>query len=221
MPEQRVPARQGPWLGVGVADLPTTWCATWVSPTADPAPAGRRPAYRLRGTFEVTEPVRQHHTQGQAYDVTSLLGRGAHVLDVLLADGWYRGQVGVGRAADQWGEKTAFLAQLEIEHQDGSATVVVTDERWRWSPSHITVADLIEGQHEDRRLRDRHTWRPVATSDRGHGIVVSPAPPVRAVQELRPVSVSELRPGVHVVDLGQNINGHVRPISAPRAPSWS
>ena len=41
-------------------------------------------------------------------------------------------------------------------------------------------------------------------------LTTSPAPPVRAVEELRPVSVTELRPGVHVVDLGQNINGRVR-----------
>ena len=33
---------------------------------------------------------------------------------------------------------------------------------------------------------------------------------MRPVEELRPVAVTELRPGVHVVDLGQNINGWVR-----------
>ena len=50
-----------------------------------------------------------------------------------------------------------------------------------------------------------------ASVDRGYdALVTSPAPPVRAVEELRPVSVTELRPGVHVVDLGQNINGRVR-----------
>jgi alpha-L-rhamnosidase len=48
-------------------------------------------------------------------------------------------------------------------------------------------------------------------SDLGYDALVwSPAPPVRPVEELRPVSVTEVRPGVHVVDLGQNINGRVR-----------
>ena len=94
----------------------------------------------------------QHHTQVQSYDVTALLREGRNVLDALLADGWYRGQVGMTRAHDQWGTETAFLAQLELEHEDGSTTVLGTDETWQWSPSHITLADLIEGQHEDRRL---------------------------------------------------------------------
>ena len=68
----------------------------------------------------------QHHTQVQSYDVTHLLREGDNTLDALLADGWYRGQVGVGRAHDQWGSETAFLAQLEVEHEDGSVTVVGT-----------------------------------------------------------------------------------------------
>ncbi len=231
-------------LAGDVEQLPTTWRATWVSPTAEPTPAGRRPAYRLRGELTVDRPVRratlfttahgiyelelngvrvgddeltpgyteyQHHTQVQSYDVTDVVREGANTLDALLADGWYRGQVGMTRAHDQWGSETAFLAQLELEQDDGSTTVLGTDETWQWSPSHITLADLIEGQHEDRRLVGQSTWAPVTTSDRGYdALVTSPAPTVRAVELLRPVSVTELRPGVHVVDLGQNINGRVR-----------
>ncbi len=77
------------------------------------------------------------HTQVQTYDVTSLLTPGVHVIEALLADGWYRGQVGLLRAADQWGTETAFLAQLHLEHEDGTATVLGTDATWRWAASHI------------------------------------------------------------------------------------
>jgi alpha-L-rhamnosidase len=227
-----------------VFEPPRSWRAQWVSPTADPGTAGRRPAYRLRGSFSIDGPVRratlfatahgiyeaelngvrvgdeeltpgyteyQHHTQVQSYDVTGLLRPGENLLDALLADGWYRGQVGVGRAHDQWGTETAFLAQLELEHEDGTRTVVGTDGTWRWTTSHISVADLIEGQHEDRRLLGSGGWSPVRVADHGFETLVgSPSPPVRAVEALRPVSVTELGKGVHVFDLGQNINGRVR-----------
>lgn len=162
----------------------------------------------------------------QTYDVTDLLaaagaGRGGrHVLGAFLADGWYRGQVGVLRASDQWGEHTAFLAQLRIEFEDGTVSVIGTGDGWRWAPSHIVTADLIEGQCEDRRLvepdwctssYDATGWPGVAvTGGRYDTLVCSPAPPVRAVEEIRPVTVTELRSGVHVVDLGQNINGRTR-----------
>ena len=159
-------------------------------------------------------------TQVTTHDVTALLGPGEHVLGAFLADGWYRGQVGLLRAHDQWGERTAYLAQLVVEHDDGSVVVHGTGPGWRWAGSHVLVADLVEGQHEDRRLvdpgwctvgGDDAGWAPVAVEDRGYaGLVASPAPPVRAVEELRPVAVTRPRDGVLVVDLGQNVNGRVR-----------
>jgi len=173
------------------------------------------------GTDELTPGYTeyQHRTQVQTYDVTGLLGEGRHALGTYLADGWYRGQVGLLRASDQWGTETAFLAQLHLEHEDGSTTVVGTDAGWRWAESHIVAADLIEGQREDRRLvepawstpsYDASGWAPVSVSPRGYDALVPPTgPPVRAIEELRPVAVTELRPGVHVIDLGQNINGRV------------
>ena len=109
------------------------------------------------GTDELTPGFTEYddRTQVQTYDVTDLLAPGPHVLGALLADGWYRGQVGILRAADQWGDQTAFLAQLHLEHDDGTTTVVGTDASWRWAASHILAADLIEGQREDRRLVER------------------------------------------------------------------
>ncbi len=162
----------------------------------------------------------QHHTLVQTSDVTALMTPGTHVLGALLADGWYRGQVGLLRAHDQWGTTTAYVAQLHLTHADGTVEVVGTDDGWRWAPSHVLAADLIEGQREDRRLvepdwctaaYDASAWSPVQVVDRGHAtLVASPAPPVRPVTELRPVAVTSPRPGVQVVDLGQNINGRVR-----------
>ena len=57
--------------------------------------------------------------QHQAYDVTPLVPPGRHVLAVLLADGWYRGQVGLPRAADQYGRDLALRAQPEVRTGPG------------------------------------------------------------------------------------------------------
>ena len=159
-------------------------------------------------------------TQVMTYDVTGRLTPGRHVLGAVLADGWYRGQVGLIRAHDQWGDTTAFLAQLHIEYADGGSATFGTDAGWRWAPSHILVADLIAGQSEDRRLAepewctpsyDASRWVPVAVVERGYGqLVTPPAPPVRTVEEIRPVSVTAIGSGRHIVDLGQNINGRIR-----------
>jgi alpha-L-rhamnosidase len=68
----------------------------------------------------------------------------------------------------------------------------------------------MSGQVEDRRV-ERGPWEPVLLAD--HDLArlgVSPAPPVRRIQELRPVSVTRVAGDRQVVDLGQNINGWLR-----------
>ncbi len=67
------------------------------------------------GDAELTPGYTQYRerVQYQAYDVTNLVRPGRNVLTVLLADGWYRGQVGLPRAADQYGLDLALRAQVE------------------------------------------------------------------------------------------------------------
>jgi alpha-L-rhamnosidase len=158
--------------------------------------------------------------QYQAYDVTTLLGPGRHVLSVLLADGWYRGQVGAPRAADQYGEDVALRAQLEVQTEPGWQVVAASGPGWRVAPSHITAADLIGGQREDRRMLDPCThdvsfddrsWSPAVLREADVAIVRSVAPPVRRVEQIRPVAVRPARDGkAFVAGFGQNFNGWVR-----------
>ncbi|MET7988444.1 family 78 glycoside hydrolase catalytic domain [Streptomyces sp. NPDC005281] len=151
----------------------------------------------------------------QAYDVTALLVPGEVALGALLSDGWFRGRLGIFRAADQWGEHTAFLAQLEVEYADGTTAVFGTDAGWESRVSTVTRADLIDGVTEDRRGARGSTdpdaeWDPVEVAALGYETLIwSPAPPVRRIEELRPRSVARVGDR-QVVDLGQNINGWVR-----------
>jgi len=106
------------------------------------------------GDLELTPGFTEYaeRTQVQTFDVSDLVVAGSNALGAVLADGWYRGEVGMLRSYDQFGERTAFLAQLHVDHPDGTTTVVGTGEGWTSRPSHILSADLIEGQTEDRRL---------------------------------------------------------------------
>jgi alpha-L-rhamnosidase len=174
------------------------------------------------GTAELTPGFTQYdeHLQVQAYDVTSLLRPGANSIGVILADGWYRGQLGMTRASDQWGDRTALLAQLEVTQDDGTTTVIGTDLGWRSGSGHVVAADLIAGERWDLRRLPRGWDEPgfddsawpfcEAAAAPAADLVDSPAPPVRRVQEIRPVSVTRLDERRQIVDLGQNINGWTR-----------
>ena len=148
------------------------------------------------------------HLHVQTFDITSLLRQGDNELRVVLSDGWYRGQVGYTREHDVYGSQIASLVQVEV---DGSP-VAATGTGWHSATGSIVRADLIAGQHVDQRVGEEELrWQPARVVEHDMtSLCASPAPPVRRVETIRPRSVTELRPMVHVVDLGQNINGWVR-----------
>ena len=145
------------------------------------------------GDLELTPGFTQYakRLQVQAYDVTGLLRRGRRRWTVLLSDGWCRGQVGIAAGRRPVGDRTAFLGQLRVaprrdDDRDRHRTVLAEP------PSHILAADLIEGQRTDlRRAGGGVAGRP-AGEHRLRQLVWSPAPPVRRVEEIRPVSVTRL-----------------------------
>ena len=217
---------------------PEDWLAQWIEPAEVERPRdGERPAYVLRHEFDVTDvaPARMYATAHgiyesflngvrvgdielapgftsyhrtlhvQTYDVTDLLRRGRNTWEVVLSDGWFRGRTGYAQTADGYGDSTAFLGQLHI----GDA-VVASDGTWRCAPGPIVAADLMAGQTSDLR-RKPVAWERVRVAAHGLGrLTASPAPPVRRIEQLRPVSVHRLAADRQVVDLGQNINGWLR-----------
>ncbi|NUU21526.1 MAG: family 78 glycoside hydrolase catalytic domain, partial [Streptomycetaceae bacterium] len=160
----------------------------------------------------------------QTHDVTDLLRAGANVIGAVLSDGWFRGQITSRLTPDAYGTRTALLAQLRAVAEDGTATVVGTGPGWQSARAETTVADLMAGQHTDFRRAipgwsepgsSGGTWDNAVVArgglyERTDRLTTSPAPPVRGVQTLAPVAITTPKPGVQVVDFGQNISGRVR-----------
>jgi alpha-L-rhamnosidase len=157
-----------------------------------------------------------------AHDVTELLAEGTNVLAAILGDGWYAGFVGfdLKRAGAHYGTYPELLCELHLEYADGAREVVASDERWRATTGPIRYSDLLHGEHYDARRElsgwtepgyDDGDWSAVRTRERdGTSLVPERAQPIRVTEELLPVSAAEREPGVHVVDLGQNMVGWVR-----------
>jgi alpha-L-rhamnosidase len=165
--------------------------------------------------------------QYQTYDVTRMVRSGRNAVGALLGDGWYAGRIGLteivpnGPKRGIYGRKPRFLAQLEIEHRDGTRTTIATDGTWRCTTDGpIRTADILDGEHVDGRLAlpgwdtpgfDDAAWRPVEAGDLGNAeLVAQPNEPIRIVQDIRPVALTEPKPGVFVYDTGQNMPGWVR-----------
>ena len=158
--------------------------------------------------------------QYQTYDVTSLLRPGENAIGAALGDGWYRGFLAWSDRRAVYGDRLALLGQLRIEYEGGRVETVGTDGTWKSATGPIRASDIYNGETYDARLErpgwsrtgyDDKDWAPVRVVEPEKRALIAPAgPPVRRIEEVRPVKVLKTPAGETVFDMGQNMVGHVR-----------
>ncbi len=175
----------------------------------------------------VLEPANADYRQQvvySTYDVTGLLRRGANAIGAQLGNGTYD----VYNTPDhpQRYQKLAtdlgppkMLAQLEITYANGREQTIATDSSWRTTLGNTTFSNWYGGEDYDaRRLpsgwdaptADLRAWQsatpttpPAATTQ----LVAHDDPPITPVGVLHPVSITNRKTGVYVLDFGTNIAG--------------
>ncbi len=167
---------------------------------------------------EFTDYARR--VQYQSYDVTNLMAAGENVVGALVGAGWYSGRVGLYRR-HMYGTQPQLLVRLEVELADGKTVAVVTDGSWKRNAAAIVSSDMLDGEWYDAR-KEMPGWDRAGYSDAGWQaapaeaklgeavISAQPNDPIRPRMELKPVAVTEPRPGVYIFDMGQNMVGWCR-----------
>ncbi len=157
----------------------------------------------------------------QTYDITDFLQPGDNAVGAYLGDGWYRGYIGWGDQRNYYGEKLAFIAQIHITYEDGSTLIAGTDENWKAMQGPIRRSDIYKGEFYDARMemqgwskprfKDRN-WEPVKVAEDipVEKLIAWQSPPVRKIQELKPVSWFVTPEGDTVLDMGQNMIGWMK-----------
>ena len=149
------------------------------------------------------------------HDLTPLVHEGINAVGLLLGNGMYNVKGGrYTKFKGSFGPLKA-IAHLRLEYADGTTESVRTDEQWRTQSGPITFSCVFGGEDYDARL-ERRGWNRAGFDDSGwqpakivtglgtlKGLSAA-APPIRAFDVLRPVSVKSLNKGVAVYDLGQN-----------------
>jgi alpha-L-rhamnosidase len=169
--------------------------------------------------------------QYQTYDVTELvLGGKDNVLAAVVGDGWYAGRIGLSHIVKDgpkrgiYGRKTRLRLRLDVEYADGTTQTVVSDGTWKCTTEGpLRVADMLDGVVYDAqremtgwevsgyRPSEGQDWKAVKVYEQVRAaLVAQPNEPVRLTRALKPVSVTEPKPGVFVFDLGQNMVGCCR-----------
>ncbi len=155
------------------------------------------------------------------YDVTKALQRGANALGVILGNGRFfadRSKVYAGTVNFGFPK---LLLNLHIEYADGSTAEIVSDDSWKLSTNGpIRANNDYDGEEYDAR-REFSGWSKAGFNDSkwstaeivaGPGGIISAQmqEPIRVTGTLKPISVKEIKPGVFIYDLGQNMVGWCR-----------
>lgn len=157
--------------------------------------------------------------QSQTYDVTILLQPGANALGAALADGWYRGKVGLGWHG-VYGDTLALIARLKIVYADDSVEWFDTGPHWNCADGPWLRADLQDGETYDARREpvgwdtpefDASSWTPVTLVEGDASLLVpQPDEPVRVTGIRTATARTQPVPGEYVYDMGQNMVGVAR-----------
>ncbi len=162
------------------------------------------------------------------YDVTQQLKQGGNALGIMLGNGMYN--VVGGRYIKFTGSfgPPKAIAQVDIEHTDGSATRIVTDENWKATSSPITFTCIYGGEDYDARqeqdgwdkpgFAEGARWKPAIIADGpGGALRAQMMRPIKVRRTLTPASRPRLIQGGCVYDLGQNFSGW--PILTVKGPA--
>jgi len=154
------------------------------------------------------------------HDVTKYLSEGANALGVILGNGRYFAPRGKGDHTNTYGFPKLLL-QMEVEYSDGTKETLISDDSWKLTANGPILANNeYDGEVYDAR-KELSGWDKVGFDDKSWlkvQLVQKPsqrleaerAEPLRVVEEIKPISVKELKPGVLIYDLGQNMVGWVK-----------
>ncbi|WP_239696896.1 family 78 glycoside hydrolase catalytic domain [Paenibacillus oryzisoli] len=147
------------------------------------------------------------------YDITSQLKSDENIVQIELGNGFYHVPGGkYAKFKDSFGTPTC-LADIVIEYTTGACEWIRTDSSWQASHSPLLFTCMYGGEEYDATREDGNaaSWYPAVEIEGPSGkLIAQSAPPVKVMRTFEPKSISNPKPGVYVVDLGQNFSGWPR-----------
>ena len=111
--------------------------------------------------------------------------------------------------------------QLELDYADGTRETIVSDASWKLTTDGPILANNeYDGEEYDARQElpgwarvgfDDSAWAPVqVVAAPGGELSAQMMHPLRVTGTIRPIAMNEIKPGVFIYDLGQNMVGWCR-----------
>lgn len=161
------------------------------------------------GTAELSPGSTSYDRTLYAQAAAAAVLPGANRIEVLLSDGWVRGEVGAFREPAGWDGPTGVRLELHVAYEDGTRQVVRSDGSWTSHRSQVVRAGLMDGQTVDLQAPQEDPVPVLTGRAEAPPVDWSPAPPVRVVETRPAVSLKQIDDGTWIADFGQNASGWI------------
>ena len=155
------------------------------------------------------------------FDVTSHLQKGSNALGVVLGNGRFFAPRLQSPAPTLNYGYPKLLLQTEITYEDGTTAQIVSDENWKLTTQGPIRANSEYDGEEYDALREMDGWSRIGFDEaKWESVQLVKAPdgalraqmmePMRVTQTIKPVAITNPKPGTFIVDMGQNFYGTLR-----------
>ncbi len=156
------------------------------------------------------------------YDIKKFLKEGMNAIGVMLGNGWYNMITRAVWSFDRapWKDDPVLLCQIELNFEDGSKKIIVSDSNWKCAPGPITFNSIRQGETYDANLEqegwnktgfNEKQWHNVRMVRGPNGKLKSQLlPPIKVIKEIKPKKINKINNQTFVIDFGENISGFVK-----------
>ena len=158
------------------------------------------------------------------YDVTEMITNNKNCLGVIVGNGWYN-----PLPLRMWGNRNLredlpigrprFIAQLYLDFENGGSQLIVSDSSWKVHDGPLVRNNIYLGEVYDAGKEipgwdlpgfGDDNWDNAAPASEPVGqLGTQNQPPIQKTADLKPVKISEPKPGLFIFDFGQNFAGWV------------
>lgn len=151
--------------------------------------------------------------QYQTYEADGYL-KEDNTIEITAANGWYKGYLSFTCTPNQYGDRTAALAEIHITYEDGDKEIIRTDSSWKVYTGPIKSAELYMGETYDSLAEYQLHGNAVAVEKEEGSfdktrLVSQECEPVRIIKKFPAKEYIETPKKEKVINFGQNIAGFV------------
>ena len=142
----------------------------------------------------------------ETWDISSYLQTGENLFEVSLGNGWYFQNKREEDPPYSY-DTPRFIAQFELEFEDGTKQTILSDNSWDAAFGPIIHNGIYSGEIYDARLEDKNWKEAIIVRPPEGRLHAQMSPPDRKIRTIKPVSITLSGENIYTYDLGEMISG--------------